>query len=380
MLLKKIVLLGTAYPYRGGGIATFNEMLAKEFHRQGWNICIYNFSLQYPQFLFPGKSQYSDEKDTLPTEIQNFRKVNSINPFNWLKIGYELYREAPDLLLFRYWLPFMSPCFSTIAFIAKLNRKTKVVSVVDNAISHEPKIYDHLLTKLFFWICDYFIAMSKKVVEDFKTLSNKDCAFHFHPMYDSYGEKKERTLALKELDLDPNYNYILYFGFIREYKGIDILIKAIDKEFFKTHKLKLIIAGEFYVDSQPYYDLADSLDLADFIIWRTSFIPDSQISAYFSSVECVILPYKSATQSGITQIAYSYLLPIVATDVGGLGELVADNYTGYVVESSPIAIKSAIAEYISKNKKDEFSNNMIEERKKFTWESFVKQIINTSKM
>lgn len=374
----EIILLGTAYPYRGG-LAKFNESLAIEYKKQGHNISIYNFKLQYPSFLFPGKSQFSSEPNTFPADIPSLRKINSINPFNWIKIGLELKKIAPDLIVFRYWLPFMAPCYCVIAWIAKLNGKTKVYTVIDNAIPHEPKFYDIPVTKLFFKISDYFIAMAENVRTDFKSLSTKTCILHHHPMYDNYGLKIEKSDARNKLELKADEKIILFFGFIRDYKGLDLLIKAMSNPEIKAQNIKLIIAGEFYIDSQPYFDLAEKLELKDNIIWKNDFIPDSDISTYFCAADCVILPYKSATQSGITQIAYYYELPVIATNVGGLGELIPHERDGLICEPNSESIAKSISRYYSENLMPMYTENMKTDKVKFSWESFVKTMLDIVK-
>jgi glycosyltransferase involved in cell wall biosynthesis len=372
----KIILLGTAYPYRGGGIATFNESLAVALKNQDHEVIIYNFILQYPSFLFPGKSQYSDEPNALPPDIENLRKVNSIHPFNWIKIGLELKSMAPELIIFRYWLPFMAPCYSVIAWIAKLNGKTKIATVIDNAIPHEPKFYDIPVTKLFFKISDYFICMAQKVKEDFQKLSSKECALHHHPMYENYGPKIEKKEAQKKLNLSDDQKIILFFGFIRDYKGLDWLIEAMSNAEVNSLNIKLIIAGEFYVDAKPYFDLVEKYELNDSIIWKNDFIPDREVSTYFCAADVVVLPYKSATQSGITQIAYYYELPVIATDVGGLSELIPHERTGLICEPNSGSISSAIVRYYTEYLEPIYTANMKIDKVKFSWDSFVKTMLN----
>lgn len=374
----KIVLLGTVYPYRGG-LATFNERLAIELYNQGHQVVIYNFSLQYPSFLFPGKSQMTDEKREFPDYIPNYRKVNSINPFNWIKIGLELKSLAPDLILFRYWLPFMAPNYSVIAWLAKLNKKTKIFTIIDNAISHEPKFYDIPVTKLFFKLSDYFVAMAQKVKEDFHRLSDKKCDLQFHPMYDTYGSTMSKTDARLKLNLNSDDKIILFFGFIREYKGLDWLIEAMSDFDIKSQNIKLIIAGEFYVDSQPYFDIVSKFGLKNNIIWKNDFIADTEISTYFCAADVVVLPYKSATQSGITQIAYYYELPMIATNVGGLAELVPHERVGLICEPNVPSISSAISRFFTEKLENSFVENIKIEKQKFSWEHFVKSIISQVK-
>ena len=369
----KIVLLGTAYPYRGG-LANFNEQLAAECHAQGDDVRIYNFSLQYPDFLFPGTSQFSDGRNPLSTEIPNDRKVNSVNPFNWVNVGLELYRLKPELLIFRYWLPFMAPAYTVIAWIAKRNGHTQTVSIVDNAIPHEPRFYDIPVTKLFFKVCDRFLAMSEKVIRDFGKLSTKKIDFHAHPMYENYGEAIPKRDARSFFNINEDERVILFFGFIREYKGLDWLIEAFANEVVQTQHVRLIIAGEFYTERERYFELAKKLEVFDRIIWKNDFIPDREVATYFCAADAVILPYKHATQSGITQIAYYYQTPIIATRVGGLEEIIPHDKVGLIVEPNSVAIAKGIERFYAENLFSLFSENMVAEREKFTWTSFVDKI------
>lgn len=361
----KITILGTAYPYRGG-LAAFNERLAKEFMKEGEDVRIETFTLQYPNFLFPGKTQYSS--DPAPESLTIERSVSSVNPFNWLSVGKKIANDAPDLLIIKYWLPFMAPCFGTIARMARRNGKTKVVSVLDNIIPHEKRLADRLLSNYFVGAVDGFVAMSKSVLHDLDLFDKeKSRAFCAHPLYDNFGEKRERLQACQELDLDPNCSYILFFGFIRDYKGLDILLNAMSDNRLRQKNVRLIVAGEFYNNSEKYFELEKSLNLGDKVIWRNDFIPDSKVSTYFAVSDMVVQPYKSATQSGVTQIAYHFEKPMLVTNVGGLAEIVPHDKVGYVVEPDATAVADAICDFYDNDKNALFTENVKEEKKKYAW-------------
>ena len=368
---KKVVLLGSAYPLRGG-LASFNERIIREYQAQGYDAEIYTFSLQYPGFLFPGKTQYSE--DPPPEGLEISVKVNSINPFNWIKVGLELKRMKPDLLVVKFWLPFMAPCFGTNALIAKSNKVTRVVSIVDNIIPHEHRVGDRILAKYWVMAVDGFIAMSKNVLTDLRTFTQKPALFCPHPIYDNYGEAIPKAVAKKMLDLDPDIHYVLFFGFIRDYKVLDLLLMAFAKSKLANLPVKLLVAGEFYSDPKPYHDLIRELELGDRVVLATEFIPESQVSKYFCASDLVAQPYKSATQSGVTQIAYHFDKPMIITRVGGLEEFVTHNLVGYVVEPDPEAIAGAIYTFFIENKEAEFSENASREKLRFSWTNMLKTI------
>ena len=368
MMNKKlhIVILGTSFPFRGG-LAAYNERLARQFQAEGHTVSIYTFSLQYPGFLFPGKSQYADW--AAPADLDIHVKVNSVNPLNWLKVGREIKKLNPDLLIIKYWLPFMAPCFGTIARIAKSNRKTKVITIVDNIIPHEKRIGDNLLTNYFVKPVDAFVAMSKSVLNDIAFFDkNKAKAFCPHPLFDNFGEILEREVAMEKAKLDKSFNYLLFFGFIRAYKGLDLILKAFADSRLRKYPVKLIIAGEFYEDAKPYQDLIDELELNEHIILRTDFIPDNEVGQYFCSADMVVQPYKNATQSGVTQICYHFNKPMLVTNVGGLSEIVPHNVAGYVVEPQPQEIADSLVDFYENNKKAQFTQGVIGEKPKYQWD------------
>lgn len=368
----KIIIIGTAYPYRGG-LAAYNERLAKEFVSEGHDITILTFTLQYPGFLFPGKSQYLD--GPAPEGLKIERGVNSVNPFNWLVTGNRIRREKPDILIFKFWLPFMAPCFGTIARLARRNKHTRVITIFDNIIPHEKKPGDKLLTKYFTSAIDGAIAMSASVLNDL-TQFRKDvpAKMNPHPVFDNFGASVGREMALGSLGLDPSYSYLLFFGFIRKYKGLDLLIEAFADERLRNKKLKLIIAGEFYEDDTPYRELVKKFSLENDVIFFDRFINDNEVAAFFSSADLIVQPYRSATQSGVTQIAYHFEKPMLVTDVGGLREIVPDHKCGYVVAPDPSAIFNAISDYFFYNRKEAFTKNVKEEKAKYSWKQMTASI------
>lgn len=368
----KILIVGPAWPYRGG-IADFDERIAREYIKKGDEVEIFTFTLQYPSFLFPGKTQYSP--DPRPEDLDIKRKVNSINPFNWIKVGRELKKKNADLLIIKFWLPLMAPCFGTIARIVKGNGKTKVVSILDNIIPHEHRPGDKILSKYFVSSIDAFIAMSKSVYDDLKSLNDKKpCLLSPHPIYDNFGTAVSREEAIGSLGLDPSAKYMLFFGFIRDYKGLDILLKAVADERIKNSDIKLIVAGEFYNNSEKYFELEKELGLEGKIIWRTDFIADEQVKNYFCASDIIVQPYKTATQSGVTQIAYHFEKPMLVTNVGGLPEIVPNGKVGYSVEPEAKVIADAISDFYSNGRYAEFVENIKEEKKKYSWDRMLENV------
>ena len=364
-----IIIIGTAYPYRGG-LSAFNERIAYEYQNNGHNVEIYTFTHQYPDFLFPGKTQYSTEP--APEGLNIVRKVHSYNPFNWIKVGREIRRKRPDLVLIKFWLPFMSPCFGTIARIIRRNKHTRIVSILDNVIPHEHRIGDKMFVRYFLRPVDGFVAMSKSVLNDLRLFTkDKHAEFCPHPLYDHYGQRLGRDEALQMLNLDTSCRYVLFFGFIRTYKGLDLLLEAFANEWLRQSDVKLIVAGEFYGDSAPYLSQIEQLGIADKVVLCTDFIPDSEVNRYFSAADIVAQPYKTATQSGVTQIAFHFEKAMLVTNVGGLAEIVPDGKIGYVVEPDKERIAVALRKFFEENKREEFERNIVEEKQKYSWSRFV---------
>lgn len=361
----KITIIGTAYPYRGG-LAAYNERLAKEFVSEGDLVAIVTFSLQYPSFFFPGKSQYL--KGQAPEGLNIRREVNSVNPFNWIRTGRRIKKQMPDILIFKYWLPFMAPCFGTIARIVRRNRRTKIITIFDNVIPHEGRPGDRMLTKYYTSAIDGAVAMSASVLKDLGEFRNDiPASLNPHPLFDNFGAPVDRDKALGQLGLDPSFSYLLFFGFIRKYKGLDLLIEAFANEQLRNKNLKLIVAGEFYEDDSLYRDLVAKYNLDKEVIFFDRFINDDEVAAFFSVADLVVQPYRSATQSGVTQIAYHFGKPMLVTDVGGLREIVPDGKCGYVVNPEPESISSAVSDYFINKRREDFTKNVMAEREKYSW-------------
>ena len=368
----KITLLGPAHPFRGG-IASLNERLAKQLLLEGHEVNIVSFKIQYPSFLFPGKTQFNNFDASFDFPIT--REVNSLNPINWFLVGRKIRQAKPDTVIVRFWLPFMAMSLGSICRILRKNKHTKVIALTDNLIPHEKRIGDNFLIRFFTKSVDAFIAMSESVLNDIKLFdTKKPKKLTPHPIYDHYGIIENREIALNNLNLPSSNRYVLFFGFIRNYKGLDLLLHAFADEYFVRNKIKLIVAGEFYSNEEKYLSMIHDLALTDQVILRTDFIPNPEVKNYFNAADIVVQPYKSATQSGVAQIAYHFHKPILVTNVGGLAEIVPNEKVGYVVSTNPDEIKSALIDFFSKNRKKEFENNIITEKLRFNWDKMTKTL------
>ena len=372
--MAKLVIIGPAHPLRGG-LATFNQRLAKAFNDEGHSCSIYSFSLQYPSFLFPGKTQYTEEP--APANLDIYTVINSVNPFNWIRIGNRLKKEKPDIIIVRFWLPFMGPALGTILRRVRKNKHTRIICIADNVIPHEKRFGDRPFTRYFLKSCDAFITMSEKVMTDLRQFEKEKPAKQVsHPLYDNFGEIIPKETARKHLGLPENENIILFFGFIRRYKGLDILLDAIGylkKNNPEALRFKLLVAGEFYEDEQPYQDQIDRLGIRDHLILRTDFIPDSEVKYYCCAADAVIQPYRNATQSGVTPLAYHFEKPMVVTNVGGLPALVPHEKVGLVVEPTVEAIAAGILRFYQLGE-DFFIPHLRTEKEKYSWERMCSEI------
>ena len=372
--LNKIVIVGPAHPYRGG-IATFSERLARQFQAEGKEVEMFTFTLQYPGFLFPGKTQYSDE--AAPEGLKITRNITSVKPITWIKAGRQLKKMQPDMVIFAYWMSFMAPCMGTIAAFLRKSR-CKCIGLIHNMIPHEPNILDKILPGYFVKKMDAFLALSQSVANDVNRFDKKGKPkmFRPHPIYDHYGDLMPREEALQLLKLDADYRYILFFGFIREYKGLDMLIEAMADQELQQMPVKLIVAGEFYEDENKYLGRVEELGLQDKIIFYKQFISTNEVSRYFSACDIVALPYKTATQSGVTQVAFHFEKPMLVTKVGGLGEIVPHEKIGYVVEPQPAEIATALKDFFLRQRAAEFTANMPEEKQKYAWSNLTTALEN----
>lgn len=369
----KVIILGTAWPYRGG-LSAFNERLAYEYQAGGHEVEIVTFTLQYPSFLFPGKTQYSS--DPQPEGLRITRRLNAVNPLSWLRVGLYIRRQRPDLVVTKFWLPFMAPALGTVNRVAK-GRGTKRISILDNLVPHEKRPGDKFFARYFVHSVDGMVAMSRSVLADadlFDPRRRKARAFCPHPLFDHYGAALGREEALQALGLDPQQRYILFFGFIRDYKGLDLLLEAMSDKRFETLGAKLIVAGEFYGDPKPYMEQMERLHLAERVVLKTDFIPDGEVNRYFCAADIVAQPYKTATQSGVTQIAFHFEKPMLVTNVGGLPEIVPDGKVGFVVEPDARQIADALVRFYSDNMEQRLTEGVREEKRKYLWSRMTETI------
>ena len=371
----KIVILGTSWPYRGG-LATFNERLAQQFLSEGHEVEVWTFTLQYPSFLFPGKTQYSSEK--APKGLTIRRVLNSCNPFNWFRVGHQLRKVAPDLLICCYWMAFFAPSYGLISRIARRNGKTRCVALVHNMIPHEPSILDKLFAPYFVSSQDGFVALSESVKEDIEKIEKgkvkieRKKTYSPHPIYDHYGERMTKEEACRALNIDPQKDYMLFFGLVRAYKGLDLLLDAFGQVKDQLPQLQLIIAGEFYEDEEKYHAQIAANGLTERVILRNEFIPDDDLRKYFGAADLIVQPYKSATQSGVTQVAFHFEKPMLVTNVGGLGEIVHDHQMGYACDPKPESIAEDLLDYFTNNRQTDYTAYLQKEKTKYSWSNLTK--------
>jgi glycosyltransferase involved in cell wall biosynthesis len=370
--MAKVFIIGPAFPLRGG-LASFDELFCEALNKEGHQCEIISYSLQYPNFLFPGSTQYH-VNGTAPKNITIHTLINSVNPLSWFKTASFIKKQKPDFIIFRFWIPFMGPALGTIARLVK-KQNIKVLAITDNVIPHEKRLGDKQLASYFIKGCDAFVTMSKAVMNDLEKFTNTSHKkYLLHPLYTAFGDKIPKQEARLKLNLKQDDRVILFFGLIRKYKGLDLLIEAFSLLKANPHN-KLLIAGEFYEDKQPYFDLISKYKLEEQIILLNQFIPNDDVKYYFSAADIVALPYRSATQSGVTQVSFHFEVPTLVTNVGGLGEIIPHNVAGYVVEPNPQAIATSLEDYFENNKEQSFTEGMKQEKQKYEWSIFVNEII-----
>lgn len=370
--MTKIIIVGPASPLRGG-ISDFNEALAKSFFESGNNIEIVSFSLQYPKFLFPGKSQNRvTNSNSYPYKISPL--INSINPFTWWKAAKYIISKKPDKVMIRFWMPFFAPCLGIIASIIK-KKKINLIGIVDNAVAHEKRVGDTQLVNFFLKKCHYHITLSEKVKNDIKTINdNIKVKALFHPIYNNYKPLIDKNTALEKLNLKDG-KYILFFGLIRKYKGLDLAIRAMSDQKIIDQNIKLVIAGEFYDSEEVYNQLINQLKLKNIIIYN-EFVETDRVPDFFSISNLVILPYKSATQSGVTQLAMNYNKPMIVTNVGGLPEIIDHLKDGYISSSDPKELSKYILDYFSDPiNETKMSEALSLKQNLYSWNHFTEEIL-----
>jgi D-inositol-3-phosphate glycosyltransferase len=369
----KNIIVGPAYPLRGG-IANFNEALSSALIKNGHSSEIISFKVQYPDFLFPGTSQFDHERK-IDERLQIRPLLHSFQPFNWPAVAAYIRKQQPDYVLVRYWLPFMGPCLGTLNRLVKKDTSIPVIAITDNIIPHEKRLMDDAFTRYFVKSCDGFVTMSASVMQDLsKFTDNPMKIFSPHPVYDIFGESVPMLEARKAIGLNESDRIILFFGFIREYKGLDLLLKAMGTETLRHSGVKLVVAGEFYDDAKPYLDLIQQLGIDNNVLLHAHYIADHQVKHYFCACNLVVQPYKHATQSGVTQIAYHFSKPSLVTRVGGLAEIVEHDKTGYVVQKDPEEIARCIKDYFNNSRELEMTAACDKKKVEFTWERMIDNI------
>ncbi len=365
-----ITIIGTAYPLRGG-IAHYVALLAEALGKRH-TVSTITFKRQYPAFLFPGKSQ--QETGDVPVTTPAPELVDSINPFNWARVGLKLKRERPDLIIFKYWLPFFGPCFGTITRFARSNGHTKVLFICDNVLPHERRPGDRVFTRYAFSAVDYFIVQSAAVERDLKAVHpTATYRYAAHPIYSNFGSPIDKHAAREALGITDE-RVLLFFGYVRRYKGLHILLEAMHALPADPH-VRLLVVGEFYDDETSYRTMVDRLGLSSRVTIVSDYIPTARVGTYFSAADAVMLPYVSATQSGIAQIAYNFNKPIIASNVGGLAETVRDGLTGLVVPpEDPSALADSIARFYSPGTEERLVAGVLQEKQKYSWDNLVDAI------
>lgn len=376
-MIRKVIIIGPAHPLRGGGITTFNHRLCQEFLTEGYDCRIFSFSLQYPKLLFPGTSQYTTEP--APKGIRIYSVINSIHPLNWWHFGTLISKIRPDLVVVRFWIPFMGPSLGTILRRIRRNRYTRIIAIADNVVPHEKRPGDKLFTRYFLKACDGFITMGEQVTKDLKEFGvTQPVRRLLHPLYDNFGEKADREEARNHLQLPTERPILLFFGFIRKYKGLDILLEALKLLIERCQKEKkplplLLVAGEFYDDEKVYQAKIDHLGIRDFVVLRTTFIPESEVRYYFGAADGVVQPYRQATQSGVVPLAYHFEKPMVVTRVGSLPDQVPDGKAGLVCEPEANSLANALSRYLELGE-DHFLPQLRDEKMKYSWPAFVRGV------
>ena len=375
----RFVIIGTAYPLRGG-IAHYVSLLYHSLVKRGHEVKVITFSRQYPKILFPGKSQNETGDAGIP--IDSIQTIDSINPITWRNAGKVAADFEPDAIIFKFWLPFFAPAYGVIVRVAKriLRKKgktTKAIFIADNVIPHEKRLGDRAFTNFAFRVVDHFIVQSSAVERDL-LIVKPDAAYTklAHPVYENFGQLMNANEARRKLGIADDAPVLLFFGFIRKYKGLDIIIRALPQILKSYPTMQLVVAGESYSGEDDFRALIKELNIpSENIKLFINYIPNSDVPVYFSAANVVVLPYRNATQSGIVQIAYNFDVPVIATDVGGLAEVVIDGVSGLIApHATPDVIVTVVKKYFDEGLEEKLRAGVREEKKKYSWETFVKGV------
>jgi len=345
---SRIVVVGPVHPYRGG-IAHFTEMTVEVLAQRGHEVHPVSFSRQYPELLFPGKTQFEPDADP-PDAVRNTPRVlDSINPVSWFRTGFHIRDIAPDAVVFQYWMPFFAPAYGVVARGLQRHYGIPSLAVVHNALPHERHLFDATLSRYFLRACAGFIVMSDAVADDVRHLCASPAPVEQieHPVYQRFGDPMPSAVARERLGLPLDGPVLLFFGFVREYKGLHVLLKAMPAIRRARPDVHLVVAGEAYDDPARYRAIIDRHGLEGCVTWHDGYVPSEDVPAYFSAADLVVQPYVTATQSGVAQIAFHFETPMVVTDIGGLAEVVPDGEAGLVVPpQSPDALAEAVVRFV----------------------------------
>ena len=354
---KKIIIIGPAYPYRGGNslfVSYVADLLKKKFE-----VKIINYKLLYPALLFPGTTQF-DKSNVLIKKADNERIINSINPFTWIKAATKIKTEKPDLIVFDWWHPFFSFCHFAISFLIKKRLKNKILFITENFVSHEGHFIDKLLTRIGLKNASSFLVLSYKVEQELRLAGYHNIIYRTElPIYDCYKQELLSGTAKEKFGYEPENKVLLFFGYIRGYKGLDLLLEAMPNIIKEIPEVRLLIVGEFYDNPSTYIEKIKELSLTNHVLIVNKFVPNEEVGEYYLASDLNILPYRSATQSGILNVSYGFLKPVLVTNVGGLSEFVNNGKTGVVVEpNSSESIVKGVKDFFKLANKVDFTENI----------------------
>jgi len=376
---KKIIIIGPAYPYRGGNALFVTQTF--EVLKNNFDVKIFNYSLLYPSLLFPGTTQF-DKSEKQVFKVPNERLINSISPLNWYKVSKRIIQEKADLIIFDWWHPFFGFCHGAISSLIKKEYSNKILFITENVVSHEANKVDKFLTKIGLRNASMFLALSKNVEEELERFAKGSKIYRSElPIYDCYknDDIPEISKFKSQLGINKDDQVILFFGYVRKYKGLDILLKAFPKILEKFPNTFLLIVGEFYDNPANYFKLIEKLNITERVKLINQFVPNEDVAKYYLSSDVVVLPYRSATQSGILNVAYGFNKPVIVTNVGGLAEFVIEGKTGFVIKpDSEDEIVKGYEEYLSKKDEVNFIENIIEYNRKNSFDNLpelISQII-----
>jgi len=366
-----LVIVGTAYPLRGG-IAQYTALLSRALSGRGHHVRVLSFKRQYPSFLFPGKTQRDEGRPLVPVRAEAL--LDSVSPLTWIRAFFRLKKMRPGAVIFQYWMPFFAPCYAALSFLSKRFLGARILTLCHNILPHEKKPADTLLTRLGLRFSDRFIVQSGQVQEELLTVRPGAAYLKIpHPVYEFFPPAMPKRKARDLLSVRET-RVMLFFGYIRAYKGLRHLLAAMPS-ILKRMRVRLLVCGEIYEGRDELFGLADRPGIRDRVSFHDRFIPNEDVAAFFCASDVVVLPYESATQSGIVQVAYHYDRPVIVTSVGGLPEMVPDGRTGFVVPPrDPEAIADAVMRFYSEKREAAFSRNIRIEKRKYSWDRMAEAV------